>query len=90
VRVSPALASELPWHLGEDTREAIENAERDAHGWVMLELVFDSFEQARSRMLSFGGAVEVLEPEHLRLSVLDFAQQTIARYETGSPKEALP
>jgi len=90
VRVSPALARELPWHLGEAAREALERAERDAHGWTVLELAFESFEQARGRILSFGGAVEVLEPEHLRLSVLDFAQQTIARYQAGSPKEALP
>ena len=45
-----------------------------------IELDFDSFEAARTTMLSLGGAVEVLSPEALRRSVADFAEQTRTRY----------
>jgi len=54
----------------------------DAQGWVTGTLSFESFETARTRILSYGGAVQVLEPEALRCSVLDFAKQVVARYET--------
>ena len=81
VRVSPGLAFALPWYLGDRTRAALAEAPRDAEGWSVLELSFESFEDARARLLSFGGGAVVLEPEELRLSVLDFARQTIARYQ---------
>ena len=54
----------------------------DEQGWVTGILSFETFEIARARILSYGGAVQVLEPEALRCSVLDFARQIVARYET--------
>jgi len=44
---------------------------------------FNSILEARSAVLPWGGAVEVLSPPALRLSVADFAAQTVAVY-TGS------
>ncbi len=83
VRVSPLLASELPRVMGDAVRQAIENAEpADETGWIILELNFETLEAARSRLLAFGGAAEVLEPEALRLSIADFARQTISVYTT--------
>jgi hypothetical protein len=47
---------------------------------VTLVLTFAGLEAARSRLLVFGGAIEVLEPLALRLSLADFAAQAVARY----------
>jgi predicted DNA-binding transcriptional regulator YafY len=43
-------------------------------------LPFESLEDARARLLGLGGAVEVLAPQALRDSVLDYARQTVAIY----------
>jgi predicted DNA-binding transcriptional regulator YafY len=48
-----------------------------------LALSFESFEAARRDLLGWGGAVEVLEPESLRLSLADYASQILARYGEG-------
>ncbi len=52
----------------------------DADGWVTLDLPFESFIVARSRLLGLGRAVEVLEPEPLRKSLVDFAEQIVDFY----------
>lgn len=81
VRISPSLVKELPRLMGETARQAIQCASPpDENGWVAIDLNFDTFETARSRLLSFGGAIEVLEPEALRLSIADFAHQITAVY----------
>jgi predicted DNA-binding transcriptional regulator YafY len=83
-RVAPHLISELPAIFGEGMRESITQAgPPDAEGWTTLELPFESLWAARDRLLDFGGAVEVLEPEPLRLSMVDYAQQILNRYEAG-------
>lgn len=80
-RVAPNLLPYLPLHFGERIRAQIEQAApSDADGWTRLTLHFESFEQARKRILGFGRAVEVLEPLALRLSVQDFAAQIVALY----------
>jgi predicted DNA-binding transcriptional regulator YafY len=43
-------------------------------------IAFDDFEQARALLLACGGAVEVLEPLALRLSIADYAEQIAQRY----------
>lgn len=43
--------------------------------WLPIDLFFDSFEDARHKLLSFGGAVKVVEPESLRYSIIDYAKQ---------------
>ena len=81
VRVAPALIPYLPQYFGECIRDTIAQADPpDAEGWVTLTLPFETIWDARERMLGFGGAVEVLEPEPLRESVIDFATQIVALY----------
>jgi len=52
----------------------------DSDGSVRTYLVFETFKDARSYVLSFGSALEVLEPAPLRQSVADFARQTLSLY----------
>ncbi|MCB2209976.1 WYL domain-containing protein [bacterium] len=42
--------------------------------WLLVELVFDHFFQARTELLGLGAAVRVIEPEALRLSIIDYAK----------------
>jgi predicted DNA-binding transcriptional regulator YafY len=80
-RVAPDLLPHLPQIFGERIRAQVEQAAPpDAQGWTRLTLPFESFEQARQRILGLGRAVEVLEPLALRLSVQDFAAQIVALY----------
>jgi predicted DNA-binding transcriptional regulator YafY len=44
-------------------------------------MAFDSLEEARTRCLSLGYAVEVLKPEALRWSIIDYAEQIRRVYE---------
>lgn len=83
IRISPQAAIELPYKLGGDIRQQLATAEApDIQGWRTLTLVFDSLYDARYQLLGFGAAVEVLAPEPLRLSLLDFAQQIVQHYTT--------
>ena len=45
-----------------------------------ISLTFESLEQARGRLLTYGNAIEVLEPKALRLSIEDFAEQICSMY----------
>ena len=47
---------------------------------MTLDLPFESFIVARSHLLGLGRAVEVLEPETLRRSLVDFAEQIVGFY----------
>jgi predicted DNA-binding transcriptional regulator YafY len=82
VRVAPGL---IPFHrqvFGDGAHCLIQQADPpDETGWMTLALLFESLEAARERLLGLGGAVEVLEPLALRLSVADFAAQTVAQYQ---------
>lgn len=49
--------------------------------WVTMNASFPFLEDARREILAFGGAVEVLSPEPLRRSVIDFAEQITDLYE---------
>ena len=83
-RVAPALLPHLPYHFGDAIRATIAAAgPPDATGWLTLELPFEDFQAARTRLLSFGGAVEVLAPRPLRYSIQDFAAQIIGVYAGG-------
>jgi len=77
LRVSPTLAKILAENRPE-TLMAPPKTEPD--GWQTLTLNFESIESARTRILGYGGAAEVLEPLALRRSVQDFARQTLTRY----------
>ncbi|UCF60532.1 MAG: YafY family transcriptional regulator [Anaerolineaceae bacterium] len=48
--------------------------------WIETNLHFETFEAARNRILGFGRAIEVLKPDALRLSVIDFASQIVDHY----------
>jgi predicted DNA-binding transcriptional regulator YafY len=81
VRVAPELVPWLPYYFGEPIREAIAQAgSSDGEGWITLPLMFETAEDARERILSLGGSVEILEPRALRNSVVDYAEQILARY----------
>ena len=80
-RITPALVHVLPYYFGDRVERLLAQAgPPDADGWITLTLPFESFEAARERILGMGRAVEVIEPEALRLSVADFAQQIVALY----------
>jgi predicted DNA-binding transcriptional regulator YafY len=82
LRVSPQLLPYLPLLFG---RRVIEQVSRsgppDPDGWVILTLPFENLEAARQQVLNLGSAVEVLEPEALRCSVIDYARQIVNFYE---------
>jgi predicted DNA-binding transcriptional regulator YafY len=82
VRVAPNFVPELPRFFGGRIRQKVAQAgPPDAEGWIRLELAFESLEAARERIVSFGRGMEVLEPQALRISVLDLARQVVALYE---------
>lgn len=81
VRVAPGFLPYLPMLLGDGVSAAIEAAPPpDAAGWIRLDLGFESLEWARSRLLAFGGGLEVLTPKALRQSIADYAAQVTQRY----------
>ncbi|MCP4165503.1 MAG: YafY family transcriptional regulator [Chloroflexi bacterium] len=81
IRVSPALMPYLPQFFGEQVRTGVSTfPSPDNEGWTSLTLPFTSLESARARLLGFGGAIEVVEPEALRRSIADYAQQIVNRY----------
>ena len=76
LRISPGLAEELPMRLSEGAERILAGAgPADEHGWRTVRMAFDSFEQARDKVLTFGGAAEVLDPLALALSLADHAEQ---------------
>lgn len=78
VRVAPQLLPYLAYYFGPQATAEASPAEAD--GWRTLRLHFHSLEVARERLLGLGGAVEVLAPAALRLSVADWAAQIVRRY----------
>jgi predicted DNA-binding transcriptional regulator YafY len=84
VRVSPEIQGSLRYFLDDRFRNLpATNSKPDPDGWVTLDLPFESFETARTRLLGLGRAVEVLAPEPLRRSMVDFAEQVVALYQRG-------
>ena len=82
VRVASDFIPYLPFYFGDPIREKIERADLpDDEGWIEITLSFESLEEARGRILGFGRAVEVLEPEALRMSIIDFASQIVDFYQ---------
>jgi predicted DNA-binding transcriptional regulator YafY len=81
VRVAPEALSSLAEYVGDRARGQLASRQApDADGWVTLALPFESFIAARSHLLGLGRAVEVLEPEPLRRSLIDFAGQIVDFY----------
>jgi predicted DNA-binding transcriptional regulator YafY len=81
VRAAPESLPMLAEYVGERARNQLVSRQTpDADGWIALDLPFESFLVARSRLLGLGRAVEVLEPEPLRRSLVDFAEQIVDFY----------
>ena len=79
LRLAPELLRQLPREWKELRRgQLADTTASEAEGWVRVSMPFSSFFEARRMLLSFGRAAQVLEPEQLRLSVLDYAQQIVA------------
>ena len=78
VRVFPRLIPFLTLVTGTIKHQPAE--EVDEENGVVLKLEFDSLETARSWVLPLGAGVEVLSPLALRLSVRDYAWQTLQVY----------
>ena len=80
-RVEPTLVPWLPFWLGDGARDAIAAAgPQDDEGWITVVLPFESLEEARLRLLGFGRAIEVLEPQVLRQTIADYAAQIVELY----------
>jgi predicted DNA-binding transcriptional regulator YafY len=77
VRVAPGFLPNLPFYMNGHAPIAPPGPP-DAAGWITVTLAFETLEDARAHILAQGGALEVLEPQALRLSVIDSAHQTLA------------
>lgn len=81
VKVSPQLINQLSMYLGESGRyEILEEDSLVESDWTVATIYYENFSRARESILSMGRAAEVLEPEALKLSVNDFAQQIVDYY----------
>ncbi len=81
VLVAPGLADRLQRILAGEIVDMVPTPpDQRREGWRAMQLTFESFEVARSRLLGFGSAVEVLEPVALRLSISDYADQIRGLY----------
>jgi predicted DNA-binding transcriptional regulator YafY len=81
-RVSPILLPILKVHFGDQVGNIPTHRQPEEHGkWLEIVLPFKNLEEARARILGYGGAIEVVKPKALRLSILDYARQTVRRYE---------
>jgi predicted DNA-binding transcriptional regulator YafY len=63
------------WRLEEETPEA---------GRIRIRLRFDAREEAQQFALSFGPAIEIVEPDELRQAVLDAAREIVRRSERAA------
>jgi predicted DNA-binding transcriptional regulator YafY len=82
-RVASEFLPWLPYYFGEPIHQEIARAgaESPEEGGLIVTLPFETLEDARARILSFGSAVKVLEPVALRKSVADYARQIVGLYE---------
>jgi predicted DNA-binding transcriptional regulator YafY len=85
VGISPNLAKMVSRGYEERLFDAISRDKTiETDGSIKTTLVFENLVDARDYILRFGKALEVIEPEHLRLSVIDHAKQTLSLYESSS------
>lgn len=81
LRLSPELLRTLPRERKDVLQAQLaDQAVYDAKGWATVRMPFSSYFEARRVLLGYGNAVEVLEPQQLRLGVLDFTRQIVAFY----------
>ena len=75
---SPSLKRVLADHI---RNQSSNPSDQDA--WIEYDLAFSSLEEARDRLLDFGGSVRVIEPAPLRMSLLDYAQEIVLLYQSN-------
>jgi predicted DNA-binding transcriptional regulator YafY len=79
--LSPLLNGYLSYNLDRDFIQRIaDRSDPDHNGFVRVKLLFEDFEEARIYLLGMGNSVEVLEPEPLRLTIMDYAKQITETY----------
>jgi predicted DNA-binding transcriptional regulator YafY len=81
VRVRRAALLDFERDLGQRIQST--GAGSGGEEWIQVELSFDYLEHARSALLAYGGALEVIEPEALRRSIADFGQRIAEVYESA-------
>ena len=79
VRVAPRFTAVMHHYFGDQVADQRDSSSKT--DWVTLTLHFESLEAARTRMLGFGNAIEVLQPRALRASIHDYALQIAALYQ---------
>jgi predicted DNA-binding transcriptional regulator YafY len=79
-RVNPDFIPALPIFFGERVQQQVHQAQPDEHGRITVTVLLESFDAARSRMLSLGTQVEVLEPLELRRGMRDCLREMQALY----------
>jgi predicted DNA-binding transcriptional regulator YafY len=81
LRVHPDMVPYMTVLLGSGVgvRE-LESGQPDQRGWITYQVRFGSHEEARDKLLPFGGSVEVIDPLALRYSLKDYAEQILAVY----------
>jgi predicted DNA-binding transcriptional regulator YafY len=81
LRLHVSLLAELHRQFPGQRQNLDEARSAQTDDWLIVALPFVSLENARARILPWGGAAVVLSPEPLRQSVADFARQAAAGYE---------
>ena len=71
---------ELLIHFGKYILDQIDTSPHDQSKTFKIQLSFENLQAARERLLSFGSAVEVLEPLALRTSIVDYAKEIVNLY----------
>jgi len=79
-RVKQDLIRWLNLYYSDQDMKVIDTSEDGEDQWVSVNFSFDSLVAARERILGFGNAVEILKPEELRISVMDFAERIVELY----------
>jgi len=79
LRVMTEALPELERALGRHIRRAGDSEQGSSV--IDVEMAFDHFEHARAALLAYGGAIEVIEPDALRLSIADFARRVVETYD---------
>jgi len=66
--------------LRERYRERLTVVGESERGWVPVQLRFAHIYEARERLLALGGAIEVISPPELRLTLAEFAASAASHY----------
>jgi len=85
LRFSPELKGRLTQLTGKPA--AIDSNPLEVHDpdtWLTATITFESPHEARERLLALGGSVEVISPRALRLTMQDYAEQILRRYQPST------